>query len=149
MAIRQIFMDGDPILLKTSREVTVFDGRLAQLLDDLNDTMAKADGAGLAAVQVGILRRAAVIDADGQKLELVNPEIIEVCGEQIGTEGCLSVDSSRNCDVARPEKVTVRAFDRYGKQFEAAVEGLAARAVCHEMDHMDGILFYTREYKGQ
>lgn len=149
MAIRRIFMDGEPILLKRSRQVTNFDGKLAELLDDLRDTMRKADGVGLAAPQVGLLRRVAVVDADDVYLELVNPQIVSSDGEQIGTEGCLSVDSDKNCDVLRPMKLTVKAHDRYGKLYEKQVEGLAARAVCHELDHLDGILFYTREYKGK
>jgi peptide deformylase len=147
MAIRKIFMDGEPILLKRSRQVTNFDDRLAVLLGDLRDTMHKADGLGLAAPQVGILRRIAVVEVDDIYLELINPQIVTSEGEQIGAEGCLSVDSDKNCDVARPMKITVKAYDRYGKLYEKTLEGLSARAVCHELDHLDGILFYTREYK--
>lgn len=147
MAIRKIFMDGEPVLLSRSRQVTSFDARLATLLDDLRDTVHKADGAGLAAPQVGILRRVAIVDVDDIYLELINAQITETEGEQIGPEGCLSVDSSKNCDVARPQKVTVKSYDRHGKLYEKTVEGLAARAVCHELDHLDGVLFYTRKYK--
>ena len=148
MALRRIFQDGEEILLKRSREVGAFDERLAVLLDDMKDTMYDADGVGLAAPQVGILRRVAVIDADGIYLEMVNPQIVEAEGEQIGEEGCLSVDYKKNCKVLRPEKVTVRAYDRTGKKYEKTVTGLAARAVCHELDHLEGILFYTRKYEG-
>lgn len=147
MALRRIFKDGEEILLKRSREVTQYDDKLAVLLDDMRDTMRDADGAGLAAPQVGILRRAAVVEADDVYLELVNPQIIAADGEQIDEEGCLSVDAAKNCLVLRPNRVTVRAFDRYGKRFERTVEGLAARAVCHELDHLEGILFYTRKYE--
>lgn len=147
MAVRTIFMDGDPILRKHCREVTAFDKRLSDLLDDMFETMSKADGVGLAAPQVGLLRRIAVVDANDIKLELVNPQIIYAEGSQIGPEGCLSVDSGRNCTVIRPIKVTVRAYDRKGVLYEKTVEGLAARAVCHELDHLEGILFYDRAEK--
>ena len=146
MAIRKIFMDGDPLLLKRSRETTAFDGRLAILLDDLRETMHKADGVGLAAPQVGILRRVAVVEVDDTYLELINAQIIYTEGEQIGPEACLSVDNSKNCSVARPQKLTVKSYDRYGKIYEFTAEGLTARAICHELDHLDGILFYTRKY---
>lgn len=145
MAIRQIFMDGHEVLAKKSREVTSFDERLKTLLKDMRDTMYKQDGVGLAAPQVGILRRVAIIDADEVYLEMINPQIIEKEGEQIGEEGCLSVDSDKNCMVARPSKVTVRAYDRDGKLYEKTVENLAARAICHEIDHLEGILFYSRK----
>lgn len=145
MAIRQIFMDGHEILNKKSREVTNFDDRLSALLDDLRDTMHKEDGVGLAAPQVGILRRAAIIEVDDLFLEMINPQIIDKEGEQIGEEGCLSVNSDKNCMVQRPLKVTVRAYDRMGNLYEKTLEELAARAVCHELDHLDGILFYTRK----
>lgn len=145
MAIRQIFMDGQDVLAKRSREVVNFDDRLKELIEDMRDTMRKHDGVGLAAPQVGILRRVAIIDADDLYLEMVNPQIVAKEGEQIGEEGCLSVDSEKNCMVARPLKVTVRAYDRDGKLYEKTVEELAARAVCHELDHLDGILFYSRK----
>lgn len=145
MAIRQIFMEGQEVLAKKSREVTNFDERLKTLLDDMRDTMHKQDGVGLAAPQVGILRRVAIIDADEVYLEMINPQIIEKEGEQIEEEGCLSVDSDKNCMVSRPSKVTVRAYDREGKLYEKTVENLAARAICHEIDHLEGILFYSRK----
>lgn len=149
MATRKIFMDGDPILQKKSRDVTVFDEKLALLLEDMRQTMREADGVGLAAPQVGILRRAVVVEVDDTYLELINPQLIDASGEQIATEGCLSVDDSKNCEVARPKQITVRAYDRNGKIYEATVTDLIARAVCHELDHLEGILFYTRKYKKQ
>ena len=149
MALRRIFQDGEEILLKRSRAVTVFDERLWTLLDDMWDTMHDADGVGLASPEVGILKRAVVVEADDVKMELINPQIEFADGEQIDEEGCLSVDSQKNCFVLRPRVVTVKAFDRNGKEFEKTVEGLAARAVCHELDHLEGILFYTREYQGE
>ena len=149
MALRKIFQDGEDVLLKRCREVTVYDKKLAELLDDMWDTMHKADGCGLAAPQVGILRRVAIVEADDVKLELVNPQIIFAEGQQIEEEGCLSVDSEKNCYVLRPMRLTVRAYDRNGKLFEKTVEGLPARAVCHELDHLEGILFYTRKYEGE
>ena len=147
MAIRKIFMDGEEVLKKKSREVINYDNRLKDLLEDLYDTMHKADGVGLAAPQVGILRRVAVIEVDDLYLEMVNPQIIAKEGEQIGEEACLSVDSEKNCLVNRPNKVTVRAYDRDGKLYEKTLEELAARAVCHELDHLDGVLFYSRKYE--
>ena len=149
MALRRIFQDGEDIWLKRCREVTVYDEKLAELFDDMWETMHKADGCGLAAPQVGILRRIAIVEADDVKLEMVNPQIIFAEGQQIGEEGCLSVDSEKNCYVLRPQKLTVRAYDRHGKLFEKTVEGLPARAVCHELDHLEGILFYTRKYEGE
>ena len=149
MAIRKIFQEGDEILSKRCREVTVFDEKLGQLIDDMFETMIQADGVGLAGPQVGYLRRVAVVQVEDEKLEMVNPQIVRAEGEQIDEEGCLSVDSSKNCEVLRPYTVTVRAFDRHGKQYEKTVEGLTARAVCHELDHLEGILFYTRKYEGK
>lgn len=148
MAIRDIVKDSDPQLRKTSRPVEVFDEKLAKLLDDMHETMIKADGVGLAGPQVGILRRLAVIEVDDIYLELINPEIVAYSGEQIGVEGCLSVDG-RNCYVKRPMNVTVQYFDRNGNKMQAELEGLPARAVFHETDHLDGILFYDKEYKGK
>lgn len=147
MAIRKIFQEGEELLLKKSREVTKFDSKLGELLDDMKDTMKKAEGVGLAAPQVGILRRAAIIDADGIYLEMINPVIIAQSGEQIDAEGCLSVDPSKNCNVKRPMTLTVEAYDRNGNRYQKELTGFAARACCHEVDHLDGILFYTKEYK--
>lgn len=149
MAIRKIFQEDNEILFKRCREVSIFDEKLGELLDDMFETMLKADGVGLAGPQVGYLRRIAVIDCEGEKLELVNPQIIAAEGEQIDEEGCLSVDSSKNCEVLRPYKVTVKAQDRKGERFEKTLTGLPARAVCHELDHLEGILFYTRKYEGK
>jgi peptide deformylase len=141
MAIRKIVKEPDPGLRKVSREVTAFDDRLRILLDDLRDTMRKADGCGIAAPQVGILRRAAVVETtDEFYLEMVNPVITEYGGEQIGAEGCLSVEGY-NCNVARPKYIVLRAFDRFGNPYEKRLEDFEARACCHEIDHLDGILF--------
>ncbi|MDR3215951.1 MAG: peptide deformylase [Clostridiaceae bacterium] len=141
MALRNIIKDPDPGLRKISREVTNFDDRLRELIDDMRDTMHKADGCGIAAPQVGILRRAAIIETRKDfYLEMVNPEIIESGGEQIGAEGCLSIEGY-NCNVARPQYIVLRAFDRFGKRYELRLEDFEARACCHEIDHLDGILF--------
>lgn len=147
MAVRKIFKEGEDILAKKCREVTKFDDNLSVLIDDMFETMKKAEGVGLAGPQVGILRRIAVVDTGTDRLELVNPVITETDGIQIDFEGCLSVDSSKNCKVARPYKVTVKAFDRHGKEFTGTYVGLTARCICHELDHLDGVLFYTKEYK--
>ena len=117
-----------------------FDLRLWLLLRDMADTMYKADGVGLAAPQVGILRRVVVVDTGDGLVELINPEIIAREGEQAGAEGCLSLPG-RQGYVVRPQKVTVRALDRKGKPFEITAEGLKARAICHEIDHLDGVLY--------
>lgn len=149
MAVRKIFQEDNDILLKRCREVTVFDDKLGELLDDMFDTMRKADGVGLAGPQIGYLRRIAVVEADDEKLEMVNPQIIAAEGKQIDEEGCLSVDSSKNCKVLRPYKITLRAYDRKGEKYEKELTGLPARAVCHELDHLEGILFYTKKYEGK
>ncbi len=146
MAIRMIFTDKDEVLFKRTREVTKYDEKLGELLDDMHETMKKADGVGLAAPQVGLLKKLAVIEVDDLYLEMMNPRIIHAEGEQIDFEGCLSVDSSKNCKVLRPQKLTVEAFDRHGKKYKKELEDMAARACCHELDHLEGILFYEREY---
>ncbi|MCL2546471.1 MAG: peptide deformylase [Oscillospiraceae bacterium] len=144
MAIREILTQGDASLLKPSRPVEQFDDRLYQLLDDMRDTLIEANGAGLAAVQVGVLRRVALIDTEETGLiELINPEIVAQSGEQEGAEGCLSVPGLYGI-VKRPMKVKVKAQDRHGKEFKKFVEGLAARAVCHELEHLDGQLFTAK-----
>ena len=141
MALRQIVKENDPQIRKHSREVTNFDEKLAILLDDMRETMIKNDGVGLAGVQVGILRRVAVVETSDEFFrELVNPVILKESGSQEGIEGCLSVDNY-NCYVIRPEKITLEYFDRHGKKHKETVEGFNARACCHEIDHMDGILF--------
>lgn len=145
MALREIIKFGDDILRKKCREVTSFDEKLAQLLDDMAETLKNADGVGLAAPQVGILRRAVVIDVHDGKgvLELVNPVIVKTEGVQTGNEGCLSAPGEW-CEVERPQSVVVKAFDRNGKEIEVKGSELLARAVCHEVDHLDGILFIDR-----
>ena len=141
MALRKILTDGDTALHKMCRPVTSFDARLHTLLDDLKETLADANGAGLAAPQVGILRRVViVVDAEDNMLELVNPEIVSQEGEQEGFEGCLSVPGRWGV-VKRPYKVRVRAQDRNGNFFEAEGEEIVARCFCHEIEHLDGHLF--------
>ena len=140
MAIRNIVIEGDPLLKKTSREVETFDSRLHILLDDMAETMARADGCGLAAVQVGVLRRVCIIDVGEGVIELINPEIVAKSGRQEDVEGCLSCPGEYGVTV-RPARVTVKAMDRYGKPIKVMGEGLKARALCHEIDHLDGVLF--------
>ena len=142
MALRKILTDEDPALHKKCRPVTNFDDHLGELLDDLKETLAHAHGAGLAAPQVGILRRCViVVDANDQMLELVNPEIIWRSEEtQDGLEGCLSVPG-RWGEVERPARVRVRAQDRTGETFEVEGEEIVARCFCHELDHLDGHLY--------
>ena len=141
MAIRKIVELGqDDVLRKRSRKVDKFDKRLWTLMDDMADTMYEADGAGLAAPQVGILKRVVVIDVGEGLIELVNPEILEEEGTQMCVEGCLSVPGVYGY-VQRPNVVTVRAQDRNGDWFEATGEELIARCFCHECDHLDGHLF--------
>ena len=140
--VRKILELGDETLRKTCKPMKTYDLRLWLLLRDMAETMYKADGVGLAAPQVGILRRVVVIDVGDENglIELINPVIIAQEGEQEGSEGCLSAPGRRGY-VKRPNKVTVRAQDRKGKFFEITGEGLLARAFCHELDHLDGILF--------
>lgn len=140
MTVREIVTLGDDILYKKSHEVTKFDQRLHNLLDDMAATMHDADGVGLAAVQIGILRRAVVIDVGEGLFEMVNPRIISSEGSQYGQEGCLSVPGKRG-NVERPQIVTFEAFDRNGEKYTKTVEGLFARCVCHEFDHLDGKLY--------
>lgn len=140
MALRQIVTIGDDILYKKSRKVEVFDDRLGQLIDDMIETMYAANGVGLAAVQIGILKRVVVVDTGEGIYELVNPEIIESSGEQDGYEGCLSVPG-RKGTVKRPMNVTLKAQDRDGNEHTYSVSGFTARAFCHETDHLEGTLF--------
>lgn len=141
MAIREILTDRDPALHKKCHVVTQFDEKLAALLDDLKETLAAANGAGLAAPQVGILRRAViVVDEEDEMLELVNPEILSQSGEQDGLEGCLSVPGMWGY-VKRPMYVMVRAQDRNGNWFEVAGDEMVARCFCHEIEHLDGHVF--------
>lgn len=143
MAIRNIVKEGEPVLRKTSRSVLNFDDRLAELIDDMVQTMYEAEGCGLAAPQVGILRRVCVIDVGEGPIELVNPAIIDEQGVQTESEGCLSIPGQSGV-TKRPMKVTVKAQDRNGNSFEISGEGLLARALCHEIDHLNGILFKDR-----
>ncbi len=147
MAIRQIVELGDEVLRKKSFEVTDFGAKTHQLLDDMYDTLVKADGAGLAAVQVGVLRRMFIVIAgDSVKdgvIEFINPQIVSQSGQQTGTEGCLSV-KDRWGDVTRPYKLVVKFQDRYGKQQKIKAEGFMARAICHEYDHLDGIVYVDK-----
>ena len=141
MALRNIVTVGDPALGKVCRPVTKFDKRLHQLIDDMIDTLYDSNGVGLAAPQVGVLRRVVVVDVgEGEILELINPEIIEQSGEQTGLEGCLSVPGKYGI-VTRPNVVKVQAQDRYGEWFEAEGEELIARCFCHELAHLDGHLY--------
>ncbi len=140
MAIRNIVKHGDDVLLKNCRKVEVFDQRLSDLIDDLFDTLYASGGVGLAAPQVGVLRRVVVIGLDDMPYELVNPEIIETKGEQYGAEGCLSYPGQFGM-VKRPNWVKIKAQDRNGNWHEYEGEELLARAFCHETDHLDGNMF--------
>ena len=144
MALRKIALQGEPCLTKVCRPVTEFNDRLHVLLDDLADTLEDSGGVGLAAPQVGVLRRVCVVlDEEDQLIELVNPEIIRTEGEQTGLEGCLSVPGKYG-EVTRPEIVRVRAQDRDGNWFEVEDEGLTARCFCHEIEHLDGHMYYEK-----
>lgn len=148
MAKRLIVKVGDELLRKRSREVTEFDGRLGELLDDMRETMIAADGVGLAAPQVGVLKRAVVISPDGRDFyEFVNPVIVSSSGRQICREGCLSVPGVSG-EVERPKKIEVLAYDRNGKRFVLNAEGFLANICCHEFDHLDGVLFIDKMLPG-
>ena len=142
MAVLNIVKVGDPVLRKTSRPVEEITPRILTLLDDMKDTLHRANGVGLAAPQVGVLRRIVLVECEeGDLIELINPEIIERSEEeQQEAEGCLSVPDRWGV-TRRPARVTVRAMDRFGKTFTVSGEGLKARAFCHEIDHLNGILF--------
>lgn len=144
MALRKIREIGDECLKKVCRPVENFDDRLHLLLEDMRDTLIDSGGVGLAAPQIGILRRVVVIDLGEEGiLELINPEIIKTRGSVTGPEGCLSVPG-RVGEVTRPQKTTVRAFDRFGDEFEFTGEDLYARCLCHECDHLDGTLYVDK-----
>jgi peptide deformylase len=144
MAIRKIVVLGeDEVLRKRSRRVDKFDKRLRVLLDDMAATMYKADGVGLAAPQVGILKRVVTIDVGDGLIELVNPEIIESEGAAVGVEGCLSVPGKRG-KVERPERVVVTAQNRDGKEIQLEADGLLAVCLCHELDHLDGVVYVDK-----
>ena len=146
MALRKILTAEEPALHKVCRPVTKFDDKLGTLLDDMAETLVDANGVGLAAPQIGILRRIVVIDLGEEIVELVNPEIVETSGEQDGMEGCLSVPGEYWM-VKRPNVARVRAQDRNGEWFELEGEELIARCICHECDHLDGHLYTEIAYR--
>lgn len=146
MADRKVVMMGDELLRKKSKPVRVFDEYLWNLLDDMKDTMHHKNGMGLAAVQVGILKRVIIIEANNMFVELINPVITKVRGEDIEEEGCLSVGTMTGL-VKRPMEVTVTAQDRYGYNFTITGEKYLARVLCHEIDHLDGVLFVDKMIK--
>ena len=143
MAIRNIVKEGDDILTKVCRPVEKFDDKLGQMLDDMAETMKTADGVGLAAPKMGVLSRAVIVDVGDGVIELINPKIIQHSGEQRDAEGCLSCPGEYGI-VERPMHVVVEAQDRHGKKFTIEGEELKARAFCHEIDHLDGIIFKKR-----
>ncbi|ABW18971.1 peptide deformylase [Alkaliphilus oremlandii] len=146
MAIRNIRKEEDPVLRKISKPVDTIDDKIITLLDDMIETMYDADGVGLAAPQVGILKRVIVIDIGEGVIELINPEIIAEDGVQCDNEGCLSLPGITE-EVARPRTVKVKGFDRFGNEMIVEGEELLARALCHEIDHLNGILFIDRAEK--
>ena len=143
MGVRKIVTRGDNVLRKKSRPVEKFDKKLWNLLDDMKDTLDKAQGAGLAAVQVGVLRRIFIVDVDEGFFEFINPEIISTSGEQYGIEGCLSVKGKWG-DVKRPYKVTIKAQNRKGEYFTITAKDFFAKAICHEYDHLEGIVYVDK-----
>ncbi len=144
MALRNLRIDGDDILRKKSREVEVIDEKIIELLDDMKETMRANDGVGLAAVQVGVLKRIFVIEIEDTYLEFINPEIVSFTGEQINQEACLSVPGEAGF-VERPFEITMRALDREGRVFEVIGDDFMAIAMCHEYDHLDGILYKDKK----
>ena len=143
MAIRNVVQVGDDVLRQRCFEVETFDENLAKLLDDMKDTVKKEQGAGLAAPQVGILRRVAVVDVEEGYFEFINPVILQQKGEQSGWEGCLSVRGKSGI-VSRPMKVKVKFQDRNGESYILQAKGFFARAICHELDHLDGVLYIDK-----
>lgn len=140
MALREIRVLGDSVLRKKAREISEITPKIQELIDDMFETMYDAMGVGLAAPQIGILKRLVVINADGEPYVLINPQIVETSGEQTGDEGCLSVPGKAGI-VTRPNYVKVKAFDRNMKEFELEGTELLARAICHELDHLDGVMY--------
>ena len=140
MGLRRILTDKEPALHKTCKPVVAFDEKLHKLLDDMHETLEESGGVGLAAPQIGILRRIVLVDNGEEVLELVNPTLLETDGEQVGPEGCLSVPGKYGL-VKRPYYAKVRAQDRFGNWYEADGEELTARCFCHELDHLDGIIY--------
>ena len=143
MAIRSIVQNGDEVLRKKCFPVENFDEKLWQMLDDMKDTVLKAEGAGLAAPQIGVLRRVAVVNVEEGYFEFINPVIISQKGLQVGPEGCLSVRGMQG-DVSRPQKVKLVYYDRDGNKCMLTAKGFFARAICHELDHLDGILYIDK-----
>lgn len=143
MALRSIVYSDNPMIRKKCREVVDFDEKLWELLDDMYETMKNEDGVGLAAPQIAVLKQIVVIETNGMKLELINPKITQSSGTQESFEGCLSV-KEYNGLVIRPYKVTVEAYDRYANPFKMTVEGMMATVFCHEIDHLNGILFIDK-----
>ena len=151
MALRNLVIEGDPLLRKKSRPVDEISPRIIKLLDDLADTMYYENrGIGIAAPQVGVLRRVFIVDIgdDHGKIEFINPKILESSGSQVGSEGCLSVPG-KTCEVDRPDHVNVKALDRNGNEFVLEADELLARCICHEYDHLDGILFIDKSVDGK
>ncbi|MCL4865461.1 MAG: peptide deformylase [Gemmatimonadales bacterium] len=163
MALREIHLLGSPVLRQTAAEIAVVDDETRTFIDDLFETMDAAEGVGLAANQVGVARRVAVIDADGQRFVMVNPRIAQASGRDKAEEGCLSIPEVY-AEVTRASRITLEALDRDGQPFTMEAEGLVARAIQHELDHLDGILFldhlsplkrqvlvarYKREHRGE
>jgi peptide deformylase len=140
MSLLPLYLLGQPVLRQRSAEVRLVDDEVRRLIDDMFETMDAARGVGLAANQVGVARRVAVIDAEGQRFAMVDPVIVSAEGRSVAEEGCLSIPELYG-DVSRPERVTLEALDREGRPFRLEAEGLVARAVQHEIDHLDGILF--------
>ena len=147
MALRQIRVAGDPVLTKTCREITEVTPKIRQLIDDMFETMCEANGVGLAGPQVGILKRIVTIDTGEGALVMINPKIIESSGSQTGEEGCLSLPGKSGV-VTRPSHVKARAFDEEMQEYESEADDLLARAICHELDHLDGHM-YTELVEGE
>lgn len=143
MAIRSVVQVGDDVLRQRCNEVTEFDEKLHALLDDMKDTVKREQGAGLAAPQVGVLRRVVVVDVEEGYFEFINPVLLQQKGEQSGWEGCLSVRGKSGI-VSRPMKVTLAFQDRYGEKYVLKAKGFFARAICHELDHLDGVLYIDK-----
>lgn len=143
MAIRNVVQVGDDVLRQRCNEVVEFDEKLHRLLDDMKDTVKKEEGAGLAAPQIGVLRRVVVVDVEEGYFEFINPVIISQKGEQRGYEGCLSVRGKRGV-VSRPMKVKMSFYDRNGEKYILQAKGFFARAICHELDHLDGVLYIDK-----
>ena len=147
MALRTIRLQGDPVLEKKCKEVKEITPKIEELIDDMLETMCEANGVGLAAPQVGVLKRLVVIDIGEGPVIMINPEILETSGEQTGDEGCLSLPGKAGC-VTRPNYVKARAFDENMEEYIIEGEELMARAICHELDHLDGHM-YTEKVEGQ